>query len=263
MNPSRAVEALSDITNRHVDDIENHIDDEVLDTDEENDSNCPIYDSFYNDGGSQSIKAMCNFDSTQFFELWIMIEDYVSKNWNVGRGKRTQYKAQDVLFMTLTVLKHGQQWNFTARLFSIKCSTFERLITGFLRMISETLFNLCVARVEEKWTMAKCRQEERAFSNFHYARYAVDVTFQQSNRPSGNISEGKRYFSGKHKLYGYKVEVSVLPTGLAIGCTEHYPGSVSDLEIFRRNRPFHEEASKKGARDLRFTDEGRLSEFFG
>ena len=77
MNPSRAVQALSDITNRHVNDIVDHIDDDVVASDDENDSNCPIYETFYNDGGSQFIKAVCNFDSTQFFELWIMIEDYV------------------------------------------------------------------------------------------------------------------------------------------------------------------------------------------
>ena len=123
------------------------------------------------------------------------------------------------------------------------------------------MYDICVARVEEKWTMVKCRLENWTFSNFEYARYAVDVTFQHSNRPNGTISEGMRYFSGKHKLYGPKVEVSVLPIGLAIGCTEHYPGSVSDLDIFRRNRPFHEEASKRGVRDLRYTDEGRLSKF--
>lgn len=94
--------------------------------------------------------------------------------------------------------------------------------------------------------MAKCRREGRAFSNVDDARYAVDVTFQQRNRPSGNMAEGKRHFSGKKKMYGCKVEVSVVPTGLAIGCVEHYPGSVSDLENFRRNTPFPEEASKRG-----------------
>lgn len=56
---------------------------------------------------------------------------YVSKNWNVGRSKLTQYKAQDVPFMKISVLKHGQRWAFTARLFSVKCLLFERLITGF------------------------------------------------------------------------------------------------------------------------------------
>ena len=61
-----------------------------------------------------------------------MIKDYVCKNGNVGKGKRTQYKVQDVLSATLTVLWHGQQWNFTARLFSVKYYTFERLVTRFI-----------------------------------------------------------------------------------------------------------------------------------
>ena len=89
-----------------------------------------------------------------------------------------------------------------------------------------------------------------------YARYATEVKFQQCNRPSGNMSEGKVYFSVKHKLYGYKVEVSVLPSGLAIGCTKHYPGSISDLEIFRNNSGFHEEASKKVVVDQSYDDNG-------
>ena len=100
MNPSRAVQAFSDITNRHVIDIFDHINDDVVASDDDNDSNCPIYDTFYNDGGSQSVKAMYNFNSTQFFELWVMIEDYVSNNWNVGRGKRAQYKAQNIFYGT-------------------------------------------------------------------------------------------------------------------------------------------------------------------
>ena len=43
----------------------------------------------------------------------------------------------------------------------------------------------------ERWPMAKLVEEERTFRNFPYARYATDVTFQQANRPSGNIAEGK------------------------------------------------------------------------
>lgn len=68
-----------------------------------------------------------------------MIEEYVSKNWNVSRGNGKQQKPQNGLFMTLNVLKHGQKWNFTSRLLSGKCFTFERLITGLLRMTSEYL----------------------------------------------------------------------------------------------------------------------------
>lgn len=43
-------------------------------------------------------------------------------------------------------------------------------------------------------------------------------------------------------LSSFKVKVSVLASGLAIGCSTHYPGSVADLEISRQNKHFHEEA---------------------
>jgi len=59
----------------------------------------------------------------------------------------------------------------------------------------------------------------------------VDVTFQQANRPSGNMQEGKKYFSGKHHLYGYKFELSVRPNGLASAYSQHHPGSVADITI--------------------------------
>lgn len=74
----------------------------------------------------------------------------------------------------------------------------------------------------------------RSFSSFPYKRYAADVTFQQPQRPSGSIQKGKVYLRGKQKLYGYRVEISVLPVGLAINYTAHYLGSVSDLERFQK-----------------------------
>lgn len=70
MKPSRAFQALFDITNDLVNDIANHIDDDVSTAEDESDPNRPISDSV----------------------------------WNIGRGKRTQYETQDVLFMKLTVL---------------------------------------------------------------------------------------------------------------------------------------------------------------
>lgn len=86
---------------------------------------------------------------------------------------------------------------------------------------------------------------DRSFSSFLYRGYAIDVIFQQSYKPSECIQEGKVYFIGKHKLYVYKVEMFVLPVGLAINCTAHYARSVSDLEMFQRNKSFHKVATKK------------------
>lgn len=98
----------------------------------------------------------------------------------------------------------------------------------------------------------------KTFSNFKYARYATDVTFHQTNRPTGNMQEGKEYYSGKHKLYGYKTEVSVLPNGQAIGCTKPYPGSVSDIDIFFANEDFHFASLSKQGDEAEMADTGIL-----
>ena len=84
-----------------------------------------------------------------------------------------------------------------------------------------------------KETMTTLSGVGRLFKHFPVARYPTDVTFQPSLGPSGRLEESKKYFSGKHKQYGYKIEVSVLLNGMAIGCREHEPGSVSDLTMFR------------------------------
>ena len=36
-----------------------------------------------------------------------------------------------------------------------------------------------------------------------------------------------------------------MPTGIAAQCTEHFPSSVSDIDIMRRNRAFHKTALQK------------------
>ncbi|ETL78492.1 hypothetical protein L917_20711 [Phytophthora nicotianae] len=38
------------------------------------------------------------------------------------------------------------------------------------------------------------------FNNFPCALYATDVTFQQSNRPSGSMAEAMPFYSAKHKF---------------------------------------------------------------
>ena len=66
----------------------------------------------------------------------------------------------------------------------------------------------------------KIYEIRRKFRQYPMALYATDVTFQPSFRLSGSVEEGKKYFSGKHKQYGYNFEVSVLPKRLALCCSE-------------------------------------------
>lgn len=89
-----------------------------------------------------------------------------------------------------------------------------------------------------KWTMKEMIDKNINFSYCFVAWYATYNTFQQIFRPSGSIEEGKAYFIGKHKLYIFTVDTSVLPNALAVGCSIHYLGFVLYLRIFKRNK-FH------------------------
>ncbi|RQM19332.1 hypothetical protein B5M09_010794 [Aphanomyces astaci] len=76
----------------------------------------------------------------------------------------------------------------------------------------------------------------------------------QTNVPSGSYAEKKLFYSGRHHLYGHKVEASVFPNGFAINCTSYYKGSVSDKTIFDENLDFHAANLCKEATDMDLAD---------
>lgn len=134
--------------------------------------------------------------------------------------------------MALSVLKHGRAWDFLARMFGQKTSAFERMIVRFIRMLFEPVYEQ-YAYQTKRWSMKMLHNNNNLLKNYPMKRYSMEVTFQPSYRPSGSIAEGKKYFSGKHKLYGYKVEVFVTVNGFEVSSSMKEPGSVSDLVVFR------------------------------
>ena len=108
--------------------------------------------------------------------------------------------------------------------------------------------------------MKELHANGHVFKNYPMARYATDVTFQPAFRPSGSVEEGKRYYSGKHKLYGFKVEVSVTPNGFGVGSRMHEPGSFSDLVIFQEMQWFHRRTQRKKSDEMDMADSGPLAE---
>lgn len=74
---------------------------------------------------------------------------------------------------------------------------------------------------------------------YEHARYATNVIFHQPELPTDTIAEAKKYYSRKYHLCGYKTEVSVLPNGLAIGCSRSYAGSTAGVCIFRETTNWH------------------------
>lgn len=65
-----------------------------------------------------------------------------------------------------------------------------------------------------------------------------------------------------HKLHGYKTKVSVIPTRLAINCSNNHRRSGADNSIFCDSKAFHEAAATKKGLGEGIADCGPLLERF-
>ena len=222
---------------------------------EEVDSESPILDAYHIQGGNRVLKTLINFTLVEFNALWAFVESDVHAAWNMGRGRRPQTTAKDAMFMSLVILKHYDTWDKHAIDFGIKPNTLEKMIYRVLAVIEPVLTEEFIIPV----TMTEQRERDRLFHNYPYALYATDVKFQPAYRPSGRFMEQKKYFSGKHKLYGYKLECSVAYPGFAVSVSSHEPGSTSDLTMFLQRQSKHREMLRKGQEELTIEDNGEGS----
>ena len=146
------------------------------------------------DGGEIAVLQLTNFTLTEYRGLYGRLRPFLVQNYNVGRRKRSKYNAKDVFFIELTVCKTGTMWDFAAKIFNMKSTSFERLVTNFIRMVTPLAYATYVERAAEKLKMARVFSDQSKFRVYGMARYATDVTFHQSNRPRGNHEEAKGTF---------------------------------------------------------------------
>lgn len=222
------------------------------------DSDSPVIDSYMQHGGNKTMTSMTNFTVTEFDNVWSTVEDVMVPAWTLGRGRRSRVTPKDAFFMALAVLKHYDTWEKHALDFGMKAPTFEKLMQKVYTITEPVLF----AKYVKEVTMHEQVEKQKQFRNYPYALYATDVKFQPAYRPSGRFSEQKRYFSGKHKQYGFKLECSVAYPGRAIDLSDHQPGSVSDLTMFLDRQDIHRAMLQKTAGDAAIPDRGERSEQF-
>lgn len=87
---------------------------------------------------------------------------------------------------------------------------------------------------EKQCKISSLCSSRKQFSNFSSALYATGVKFHLTKRSHGNHMKSKLFYSGKHHLYGYKIEVCVSPLGFAVYARKRCSRSVSDVTIFRK-----------------------------
>ncbi|RHY74758.1 hypothetical protein DYB30_014133 [Aphanomyces astaci] len=207
--------------------------------DEDPDSASPIYDAFLETQGANGIHTMTNFSLSEFNVLWADVRTYFTKHWNVGSGRKSEVSARDMLLMLLTSMKHCGSWDVVAVTFKQHSPTFQKRTMSFAKALHPFVLRKYVTTVGERCSMALLTTSGHQFANFPFVRYATDVTFQQTNVPSGSYAEKKTYFSGKHSQYAIKSK---------------FP--VSDKAIFDDNLEFYVSALSKKATEDRIADHG-------
>ncbi|ETV76561.1 hypothetical protein H257_09560 [Aphanomyces astaci] len=112
---------------------------------------------------------------------------------------------------------------------------------------------------DQSFLKSSLRESRHQFEHHPYALYAVDVKFQPSLRPTGRFAKQKHYYSGKHGMYGYKIEATVSPNGRCVAMSESHPGSVHDFTIMHSRQEVHKAMLMKNQQDMLLPDHGELS----
>ena len=173
-------------------------------------------------------KLLTGFIPSEFLTIYEIVSDDIKQN--IGRGPRSKISKHDKLVIVLCYLKHYETINKMKDTFSISRSHLHTILMTTIEAISPVL---CEHYIEN----LKDRVDDDDDNNISYpnAKYVIDVTFQSIWTPIGTYDEKKRYYSGKHKLYGLKSQCIHDRKGRVVNCVAGEKGSIHDLTICREN----------------------------
>lgn len=194
----------------------------------------PIYDAFVTNQSDpvSCVKKLTNFTVEQFSTLVDILSKTMSYTIHSERGRKSEETSKILPYMLLAVLKREREWSFTETIFKKRDSTFEKLMSHLIASTVNTLNEKFIVDVgDDTCTMEIILEKKKQFKHNPNALYATNVKFLHKNRPQGSQLESKLYFSGKHRSYGYKVEVVVSSLGFAVYNSRHYHGFKANISI--------------------------------
>ena len=223
------------------------------DLEQEGDSESPIIDSFSCTSGAGVFKAMTPLTRHEFELVWDEIGSQFASQYRNGRGRQPTVFPKDAFFILLCILYLPTTWDNHGVMFSMKGPRIEKLFWKTLSIAAPLLKKIYVRHVNKD---DFSENDIQNCVNHPYVHHITDATVIQINTPSGDHSESKLYFSGKHKLYCLKIEASVYPSGEACQWTKVYPDSTADVTIFRKHLDYHKKSIRKSAAALAVVDHG-------
>ena len=71
------------------------------------------------------------FSPAEFEGIWRVQQENITGNCNANCGQKCKVTGKATVFMLITVLKHGGQWDPLGRVFGNKDPKFKHMITRF------------------------------------------------------------------------------------------------------------------------------------
>ena len=193
-----------------------------LEDEEEKKRNYLTFDGFMKMNSEKGFRELTNFNLNQFNELCELVRNCFQK---AGKGNRTALTVEDRVFWLLCYLNTGGKIREICHMFQCSSATFHRNCNETCDLIYPVIKSL----IPQSTTGTA-----RRFANFPNAVGACDVCFIPIVR-SRDYDEQKKYYSGKHKQHGFKLQAIVNADGICISTYYEQYGSVHDLVVFKNS----------------------------
>lgn len=176
-------------------------------------------------GHVERCRVLTGFTCAEFMELLGYVEDAIPTV--IGRGRRSRLVPADRFLLLLCYLKHYETHAKIGDTFHVSKTQIQRIVDTTLAAVTPLLYSRFVENITD------LIDYEPVEGEFSEAKYVMDATIQEIWTPLGTYEERKRYYSGKHKLYGLKTQTLHLRNGISVATWSGIPGAVHDLTITR------------------------------
>lgn len=177
-------------------------------------------------GDDARCRVLTGFSCDEFLELLELCEQAIPMT--LGRGKHGKWTAADKFFMTLCYIKHYETRDKLGETFHTSKPQINKLVATTTAAVTPLLYAHFVTNIRA--LLPEDVEDEGEFGN---DKFVMDATIQEIWTPLGTFEERKRFFSGKHKLYGLKSLTLHNRVGILLASWSGVPGAVHDLTIAR------------------------------
>ena len=174
--------------------------------------------------GNKTIGVRTGFTEEEFDELYDIL---AQRQVQVKRGRKLM-DLKTRLVVLLQWIYHGQTFEKLGKSMGLSHSCVQTSITSIWNDFTVAVFDNYVPKSPNEY------KSTRSFINYPAAVGALDATLISINKPSEK-EENRRYFSGKHKKHGAKLQILVAPDGTCIHYGGIIEGSRNDFYLFEQS----------------------------